>query len=154
MQLTIPQFGPLCIGVAQTPPADGSLSEDCLTANVFTPSNTTTDSKLPVWVFIQGGGYATLGPFFNGTEVVQASRGGIVFVNFNYRVGVLGFLASEAIREDGDLNAGLLDQRKLLQWVQDHIAQVRPHRDSCSRHRFVIQKINMTMASLAAIQLA
>lgn len=77
-----------------------------------------------MWLFIQGGGYATLGPFFNGTEVVQASGGGIVFVNFNYRVGALGFLASEAMREDGDLNAGLLDQRKMLQWVQDHIAQV------------------------------
>lgn len=57
--------------------------------------------------------------------MVQASGGGIVLVNFNYRVGVLGFLASEAMREDGDLNAGLLDQRKMLQWVQDHIAQVR-----------------------------
>lgn len=119
------KFGPLCIGVAQSPPADGSLSEDCLTANVFTPSTATPDSKLPVWLFIQGGGYATLGPFFNGTEVVRASGGEIVFVNFNYRVGALGFLASEALKNDGDLNAGLLDQRRMLEWVQEHIAKVR-----------------------------
>lgn len=47
----------------------------------------------------------------------------IVFVNFNYRVGALGFLASERVRKNGDLNAGLLDQRKALQWVQQHIRQ-------------------------------
>ncbi|KAJ4397813.1 hypothetical protein N0V93_002050 [Gnomoniopsis smithogilvyi] len=117
------EFGPLCIGVAQSPPVDGSLSEDCLTASVFTPSNATPNSKLPVWLFIQGGGYATLGQFFNGTEVVRASGGEMVFVNFNYRVGALGFLASETLREDGDLNAGLLDQRRMLEWVQEHIAQ-------------------------------
>ena len=57
--------------------------------------------------------------------MVQQSGHNIVFVNFNYRVGALGFLASEKIRADGDLNAGLLDQRKLLEWVQKHIAQVR-----------------------------
>lgn len=47
-----------------------------------------------------------------------------MFVNFNYRVGALGFLAGEQVRQDGDLNTGLLDQRKLLQWVQKHIKQV------------------------------
>jgi carboxylesterase type B len=45
-------------------------------------------------------------------------------VNFNYRVGALGFLASKELARDGDLNAGLLDQRKALEWVRDHIAKV------------------------------
>jgi hypothetical protein len=49
----------------------------------------------------------------------------LVVVTFNYRVGPYGFLASEAVREDGDLNAGLLDQRKALEWVQQHISKVR-----------------------------
>lgn len=48
----------------------------------------------------------------------------MVFVDFNYRVGALGFLASETMRDDGDLNAGLLDQRRMLEWVQEHIAKV------------------------------
>jgi len=48
----------------------------------------------------------------------------MVFVNFNYRVGPFGFLASERIRSSADLNAGLLDQRFALQWVQQHIATV------------------------------
>ncbi|KFY29015.1 hypothetical protein V493_02611 [Pseudogymnoascus sp. VKM F-4281 (FW-2241)] len=115
-------FGPLCIGVAQTP--SESLSEDCLFVNVFTPSNSTTGSKLPVWVYIPGGGYAqNTDSNFNGTKVVLESQSNIVLVNFNYRVGALGFLAGEKVRRDGDLNVGLLDQRKLLHWVQKHINQ-------------------------------
>lgn len=61
---------------------------------------------------------------WNGSTLVERSQGGIVFVNFNYRVGLFGFLASENVRNDGDLNVGLHDQRFLLQWVQNHIAEV------------------------------
>jgi acetylcholinesterase len=56
--------------------------------------------------------------------VVETSGQNIVFVNFNYRVGVWGFLTSEKVRENGDLNAGLLDQELLLHWVQKYIALV------------------------------
>ena len=48
----------------------------------------------------------------------------LVVVTFNYRVGPYGFLASTEVERDGDLNAGLLDQRKALQWVQDNISKV------------------------------
>lgn len=61
---------------------------------------------------------------FDGVQVVSQSGHNIVFVNFNYRVGLFGFLASEKVRQDGDLNAGLLDQRRLLSWVKQNIAQV------------------------------
>lgn len=47
-----------------------------------------------------------------------------MYLNFGYRVGVFGFLNSEKVREDGALNAGILDQRFLLHWVQKHISQV------------------------------
>lgn len=94
--------------------------------NVYTPSNATSSSRLPVWVYIQGGGYADNGNAnYNGTEVVVKSEMGLILVNFNYRVGALGFLASQKIKDDGDLNVGLLDQRAALQWVQSHIAEVR-----------------------------
>ncbi len=77
-------------------------------------------------MWIQGGGYSTnSNANYNGTNVVQKSGNNVIFVNFNYRVGVFGFLGGEAVREDGDLNAGLLDQRYLLQWVQKHIHKVR-----------------------------
>jgi carboxylesterase type B len=82
-------------------------------------------SKLPVLVYIQGGGYATnANSNDNGTEIIRSSGDNIVLVNFNYRVGVLGFLASDMVRQDGDLNVGLLDQRLLLIWVQEHISKV------------------------------
>ncbi|KAH8660442.1 Alpha/Beta hydrolase protein [Xylariales sp. PMI_506] len=115
-------YGPICIGASQGESA--GIAEDCLFVNVFAPANATKDSKLPVWLVIPGGGYQTnANENYNGTEVVLASGQNIVFVNFNYRVGMLGFLASEDIKNDGDLNAGLLDQRKVLAWVQKYISQ-------------------------------
>ncbi|KAK3335513.1 Alpha/Beta hydrolase protein [Cercophora scortea] len=116
------QFQPICLGINNPYPAGGQ-DEDCLFVNVWAPTNATSQSQLPVWVFIQGGGYVSLtNANWNGAEVVQKSGHNIVMVNFNYRVGMWGFLASERVREDGDLNAGLLDQRMLLAWVKAHIA--------------------------------
>ncbi|KAG9543098.1 carboxylesterase family protein, partial [Aureobasidium melanogenum] len=112
----------ICIGIGET--INVNRTEDCLFMNVYTPNNATRSSKLPVWIYIPGGGYArdTNGNY-NGTDVVRTSGGNIVFVNFNYRVSAYGFLASEKVREDGDLNVGLLDQRKALYWVQKYIAE-------------------------------
>lgn len=79
----------------------------------------------PVYVFIQGGGYASnASPNLNGTKIVEAGDHDIVVVTFNYRVGPWGFLASKEVKADGDLNAGNLDQRWLLQWVQKYIHNV------------------------------
>ncbi|KAI9042436.1 uncharacterized protein KD926_005514 [Aspergillus affinis] len=115
------KHGPICVGLGENV-TTGDKAEDCLFINVFTPSNATVTSRLPVWVFIQGGGYAqNSNANYNGTKVVQESGHGIVFVTLNYRVGALGFLASEKVRKNGNLNAGLLDQRMALQWVQEHI---------------------------------
>ncbi|KFZ18670.1 hypothetical protein V501_01087 [Pseudogymnoascus sp. VKM F-4519 (FW-2642)] len=94
------------------------------TALFGSPSSATPRSKLPVWVYIQGGGYTqNSNGNYNGSTVVETSGNNIVFVNFNYRVGSWGFLASEKVRKNGNLNAGLLDQDFLLQWVKSHIEQ-------------------------------
>ncbi|KAK4128416.1 alpha/beta-hydrolase [Parathielavia appendiculata] len=115
-------YPPICLGIGVPYPAEGQ-SEDCLFVNVWAPTNATVTSKLPVWVFIQGGGYvANTNANWNGAEAVERSGHNIIMVNFNYRVGLWGFLASERVREDGALNAGLLDQRMLLKWVKEHIA--------------------------------
>ncbi|KAH9902169.1 alpha/beta-hydrolase [Xylariomycetidae sp. FL2044] len=117
------KFGPICLGISVPYPTAGQ-DEDCLYANVWAPANATLNSSLPVWLFIQGGGYtANANANWNGTEVVERSGGNIVFVNFNYRVGLWGFLASERLRADGDLNVGLLDQRFMMRWVKENIAQ-------------------------------
>ena len=126
------QFGPICVGINETP--DASRGEDCLFVNVYKPSKATSRSKLPVWVYIPGGGYSNnANNNYNGSEVVAKSGENIVFVNFNYRVGALGFLASSHVAQDGDLNAGLLDQRKLLHWVKKYIREVNTlQREGCT----------------------
>jgi carboxylesterase type B len=74
-------------------------------------------------------------PNYNGTDVVAKSGGNIVFVNINYRVGAFGYLASEKIRKNGDLNAGFWDQRKALEWVQKYIHLVGFSIRNCKRLR-------------------
>jgi hypothetical protein len=115
------KFGATCLGLFG-PGLSDTTDEDCLFVDVFAPANATTESKLPVWFFIQGGGYAgNTDQNFNGTEVIVKSNYSMVFVQINYRVGAFGFLASEKIRQNGDLNVGLLDQRKALEWAQQYI---------------------------------
>lgn len=124
------QHGPLCLG-SQTP-SDSILgdSEDCLFADVFTPAFVAgpdgtlslNKTKLPVFLWITGGGYTQLfNSNYNGTYLVQESGNDIVVVTFNYRVGPFGFLAGEQVAANGSLNNGLLDQRFFFQWVQQHI---------------------------------
>ncbi|KAK3904608.1 Alpha/Beta hydrolase protein [Staphylotrichum tortipilum] len=128
-------------------PADGvvrsNMSENCLNANIYRPANLvdrdgfTKPTKgqkpvkdapkkrpaLPVVVYIHGGGFNT----GHGTERNMATFSAwadapMVAVNFNYRVGALGFLPSDVTARQGLLNLGLRDQQMLLQWVQDNIA--------------------------------
>ena len=78
-------FGPICIGTGEGPPTK-DMNEDCLFLNVFAPSNAKQGSKLPVYFFIQGGGFNTnSNANYNGSGLVEASGGKIVVVNFNYR---------------------------------------------------------------------
>ncbi|KAL3462275.1 Alpha/Beta hydrolase protein [Aspergillus heterothallicus] len=114
------EFPPICVGLGEK--VDSNKTEDCLFVNVWAPSNATKGSRLPVWVYIQGGGFVTnANANYNGTKLVVESGHGIVLVNFNYRVGPLGFLTGDQVQRNGDLNVGLLDQRKLLRWVQQFI---------------------------------
>ncbi|KAI1457397.1 alpha/beta-hydrolase [Annulohypoxylon moriforme] len=118
-------FQPICLGSGSSYP-NSAQDEDCLYANVWAPANATVDSKLPVWLFIQGGGYNTnSNANWNGTYLLEQSNNSIVFVNFNYRVGLWGFLATQNLLAPGagDLNVGLRDQIAMLRWVRQHIAQ-------------------------------
>lgn len=103
-----------------------TLSEDCLYLNVWTPPNATASSRLPVFFWVHGGGYTGGGSNesrLNGTW--NAAKHEVVMVVTNYRLNVFGFLGSEELRQrdpkGGTGNAGILDQRAALQWVQDNI---------------------------------
>ena len=97
------------------------FSEDCLNLHVFTPG---VEGRRPVLVFIHGGGFIIgAGAQYPGDDL--ARRGDAVVVTLNYRLGFLGFNGfAELFAGDERFvaNAGLLDQRLALQWVQDNIA--------------------------------
>lgn len=56
---------------------------------------------------------------------------GMIVVDFNYRVGPYGFLASSEVKSKGSLNNGLKDQRKALEWVQKYIGNVSSLKTPC-----------------------
>jgi carboxylesterase type B len=99
------------------------IAEDCLYLSVYAPSKATVNSKLPVVVFFQGGGFSSQSSAnWDPTDIV--ADGQVVFVQFSYRVGLYGFLNSKAVKAGGgDVNAGLRDQIKVLEWVKEHIKQ-------------------------------
>lgn len=126
-RLTIYQHGNVCIptasGEGQTVPA--GTGEDCLFLDIYAPTAAKGSKKLPVFFWIQGGGFAkNANANYNGTGLIKASGNNIVVVTFNYRVGPYGFLAGEEIEKGASLNNGLKDQRKALKWVQKHISKV------------------------------
>jgi para-nitrobenzyl esterase len=102
-----------------------SVSEDCLFLNLWTPAKTAGD-KLPVLVWIHGGGLTEGAGSVKVYDGEELAKKGIIVVTINYRLGVLGFLAHpELTAESPDHvsgNYGLLDQLAALKWVKNNIA--------------------------------
>ncbi|KAK3079973.1 hypothetical protein LTS18_003467 [Coniosporium uncinatum] len=113
-----------------------NLSEDCLTLNIVRPhrpsstnSNTTTAPLAPVLIWLYGGGLytgSTADPQYNLSALIHLSQSHsqpIIGVSLNYRLGLWGFLQSPSLlAEHFSTNAGFLDQRMALLWVQENIA--------------------------------
>ncbi|GKT53789.1 alpha/beta hydrolase [Colletotrichum tofieldiae] len=107
-----------------SPCYQGFGSEDCHYLNVYTPhlprNRRIDDGLRPVMFWIHGGaltgGFGS-DPLFDGGNL--ASRGDVVVVTINYRLGTLGYLALD----DGETNGnfGLADQILALDWVREHI---------------------------------
>lgn len=122
------RFGPQCMQPQRNPLANHYAgaevsSEDCLTLNVWTRPGL---KRAPVIVFIHGGAFfigASSMPLYGGESVARA---GAVFVNLNYRLGVLGFMAHPELSAERpgktSGNYGFLDQIAALQWVKRNIA--------------------------------
>ncbi|XP_072344949.1 bile salt-activated lipase-like [Scyliorhinus torazame] len=119
-------FKPRCLQTTLTQDAVFG-SEDCLYLNIWVPHGRKVSSNLPVMVWIFGGGFlmgAGHGANFlnnylyDGREI--ASRGKVIVVTFNYRVGPLGFLSTGDTNAPG--NQGLWDQHMAISWVKRNIA--------------------------------
>jgi len=123
------QFGPRCMQ-RTGPGADywfrsNGMSEDCLYLNVWTPAKSSKE-KLPVLVYIFGGGFQNgdgSEPRYDGENMV---RKGMVAVSVNYRTNIFGFFVHPELTKESPHHAagnyGLLDQVAALEWVQKNIA--------------------------------
>jgi len=121
-------FGPRCMQPALYDDMvfhDTGPSEDCLTLNVWTPANAAPGKKLPVMVWVYGGGNTTGGTSEGRQNGAHLATKNVIVVSFNYRLGIFGFfthpeLAAES-PEHAAGNYGLLDAVAALHWVQTNI---------------------------------
>jgi para-nitrobenzyl esterase len=119
------QLGNVCPQLDDFGTAIGN--EDCLFLNVFTPGSKNGQVKhsgLPVMVWIHGGAMvAGSGNWYDPTPLV--TKGDVIVVTLNYRLGALGFFGHQALDAEGHLNAnyGLMDQQFALRWVKRTIAK-------------------------------
>ena len=101
-----------------------TYSEDCLFLNVFTPETAREGDKLPVLIYIHGGGFTggcAHEKHFDGP--VWPAKG-IIGITLNYRLGPMGFVCLQELAEEADHtgNNGLYDQMTAIRWVRDNIA--------------------------------
>ena len=106
---------------------EAPYSEDCLYLNVYTKNPGKTDKKLPVALWIHGGGYREgwgSEPEFDGKAWALKD---VVLVTINYRLGIFGFMTYPELSAESPNhvsgNYGILDQIQSLKWVKQNIAQ-------------------------------
>ena len=114
-------FSPVC---RQTVPwISEPQSEDCLYLNVWAPARA---HKLPVMVWIHGGGFFGGSGSQSGTDGSRLTRQDVIVVTLNYRLGIFGFFAHPELSAESPAkasgNQGILDQIAALRWVQRNIA--------------------------------
>jgi para-nitrobenzyl esterase len=121
-------FGHRCIQFADYPDMvfrDAGPSEDCLTLNIWAPAHTTGTAKLPVMVWIHGGGFVGGGSSEPRQDGAILAARGVVVVSMNYRLGMLGFFVHPALTAESPHHAagnyGLMDQAAALAWVHANI---------------------------------
>ncbi|KAL8287266.1 hypothetical protein RQP46_003718 [Phenoliferia psychrophenolica] len=98
--------------------------EDCLFINVQAPAVIPKGTLLPVLVWIYGGGFEIGSASYDATPLIKRSvvQGTpVIVVSMAYRLMSLGFMASKEIQDAGAGNAGMMDQRLALRWVQQNI---------------------------------
>ncbi len=123
------KFGPDCAqGGWGSPPGairEGS-SEDCLYLNLWLPAGTKTGAKLPVMVWIHGGGFVGGGGSGQPEMGNAFAKQGVILMTFNYRLGRLGHFAFPALSaeypEEPIGSYAFMDQIAALKWVQENIA--------------------------------
>ncbi|KAJ6442542.1 carboxylesterase family protein [Purpureocillium lavendulum] len=117
-------FGGICAQEEGSFPGFGhnSTSEDCLYLNVYAPLSTQCEARLPVMVWLHGGGlFQGASSDYDPSALVK--QGKVVFVSFNYRVNLFGFFSHPSVNGEDHAcgNYGIMDQQAALRWVQRNI---------------------------------
>lgn len=116
------RFTPGVTSISMSP----TSSEDCLYLNLWRPSAAVPDAKLPVMVWIYGGGFMGGSSAMPATSGTQFAKQGVILVAANYRVGRFGFFGFPALsREHPDEpkgNYAYMDQIAALKWIKQNIA--------------------------------
>ncbi|PIL26441.1 hypothetical protein GSI_12199 [Ganoderma sinense ZZ0214-1] len=126
--LGVPTFNATAFGAPCVQFDVDGVSEDCLTVNIFRPSELvlSLEGPVPVMLWVYGGAFLEgVSSDFNASEIVIQSvvRGTpVVYVSFNYRVGPFGFPQGSEADQLGAVNLGLKDQLAAISWVQKHIS--------------------------------
>jgi len=100
-------------------------SEDCLYVNIYRPAGRGKRDRMPVLLYIHGGGFgAGTGSTIDGTPLAGSED--MIVVTLNYRLGALGWLALDALDDEtrsgsSSGNYGFLDMLAALRWIQDNI---------------------------------
>ncbi len=102
-------------------------SEDCLFLNVWAPATATKKSKLPVMVWIHGGGFTGGSGSGPGSAGDAFAKQGVILITINYRLGRLGHFAFPALSnehpEEPKGSYAYMDQIAALKWIQENIAE-------------------------------
>ena len=104
---------------------DPGGSEDCLSLNIWAPSNPSS-KKLPVMVWIYGGGFVAGSTSEGRQDGAHLAQQGVIVVSMNYRLNIFGFFVHPELAKESPHaasgNYGLMDQTLALHWVHDNIA--------------------------------
>ena len=122
-------FASNCPQVRRFNLTEESLNEDCLFLNVTMPSDLKEGERLPVMVWIPGGGFVGGGSnLYNTGRFSELGR--LIIVTLNYRLGALGFMPHPAMDAASNGDLGLLDQRAAFKWVKKNIEAFGGDRDN------------------------
>ena len=101
-----------------------TYSEDCLFLNIFTPDTAKEGDKLPVLIYIHGGGFTGGCGHEKHFDCPVWPTKGVIGVTLNYRLGPMGFVCLPELKEEAGFtgNYGLYDQLAAIKWLKDNIA--------------------------------
>ncbi|KAI1417253.1 alpha/beta-hydrolase [Hypoxylon sp. FL1857] len=103
------------------------ISEDCLNLRISRPAGTSANDKLPVVVWLHGGGVVKGSAYdshFDPENLLQLStalKKPVIYVALNYRLTIFGFAQLPVLKRQKSMNVGLRDQRVGLEWIRNNI---------------------------------